>query len=417
MPKNDNNNKKYKIITSIEDDAPYGDINWCSISFLTPQKIEKTKFLDIKGFKIHNGYNSGELANNDAKMIKEKNKNHDVYISQLGKIYGWDDATKTDTIEYGDDKLNELEKTRKESIVKIQMMSEQFKAEYKTKFANINKDRVDVQKKRMHKQLYAKGLISKKEYELMLEENKPVAEIKEIATNLEQMDKEINECYSTDYLDENDSVCLKYGCITIFSPKNIGGLKTLCFKIRGLFQTPSELTRRVKKLQDLYPNDRIYTFEVGKWCAFSEKDGVDPLVQLKQLNYGMKIYLDNLQNENEEFEKRKASLMDKTEKESKVTQTNNRREKRRAKREAAKKKTTTSQSENIHNSQTNQTNQTNPTPVPTDSSTMPTDSIASIGNPEDDDAIQKILDYLDDPELRNKFVMDKSTLERMEVDV
>src|SRR5580700_1979901 len=117
------NDRRYKIITTIEDDVPVGDVNWCTVSFLTPHKLEKLKFLDIMGFKIHNGYSNIELALDDAKKIKEKNKNHDVYISQLGKIYAWDDATKTDSIEYDNDKLNDLEKTRKENIDKIKLIN------------------------------------------------------------------------------------------------------------------------------------------------------------------------------------------------------------------------------------------------------------------------------------------------------
>ena len=134
-------NKKYNIIEKIEDDAPFGNINCCTISFLTPQKIDSIKFLDVKGFRVHNGYNTHELANIDAKKIKDQKKNHDVYISELGKIYAWDDATKTDEVEYDDNKLNELEKTRRENIDKIKLMSEQFKNEYKTLHADSNSER------------------------------------------------------------------------------------------------------------------------------------------------------------------------------------------------------------------------------------------------------------------------------------
>jgi hypothetical protein len=396
-----NNNKKFKIITTIDDDAPAGNINWCTISFLTPQKLEKIKYLDVKGFKVHDGYNTGELANDDAKKIKEKNKNHDVYLSQLGKIYAWDDATKTDSVEYDDEKLNDLEKTRRENIDKIKLMGEQFDNEYKTLHANTNTDRIEAQKKRIQKKLYEKGLITQKEYEMIQEENKPVKEIKEMTLSLEKINVEMEECYKTDYLDENDQVGLKYGCISIYSPQHIKGLKTLCFKIRGLFQTMPELDKRIKKLQTLYPNDRIYRFEIGKWCPYTENDSIDGLILLKQLNYSMKCHLDNMEHEKEEFEKRKESLMQRTEQESKLIKEENRREKRKAKRDAAKKKKM-GIIDPVAQTQTN--------------NEMPVDTITSLGNAEDDKAIQKILDYLDDPELRNKFAADKSKLETMELD-
>lgn len=403
------NNKKFKIITTIEDDVPSGDINWCTLSFLTPNKVETSKYLDVYGFKVHNGYNTIELANDDAKKIKEKNKNYDVYLSQLGKIYAWDDATKTESVEYNDDKLNNLEKTRRENIDKIKLMGEQFKNEYKTLHANVSVDRVEAQRKRLQQKLYDKGMITQKEFDLIQEENKPVNEIRDKAASLEKMQEEMEECYKTDYLDENDPVGLKFGCMTIFSPKHIKGLSTLCFKIRGLFQTPAELNKRVKKLQSLYPNDRIYNFEIGKWCVFSENDHLDPLVSLKQLNYAMKCYLDNLEHEKEEFEKRKDKLKEQTEQESQIQLDKNRKEKKkekRAKREANKRR----KAEIVDAPETN-TSTTTTTTSTTEPVHVPT------GIPEDDDAIQKILTYLDDPELRDKFVAEKSTLQTMETSV
>ena len=404
-------NKKFKIISNIEDDAPFGDVNWCTISFLTPQKMPEMKYLDVLGFKVHNGYNTAELASDDAKRIKEKNKNHDVYLSQLGKIYAWDDATKTDSFEYGDEKLNDLERERRQNIDKTKLMIQQFENEHKHKNKNINAntdtEKIETQRKRMQKKLYDKGLITKQEYEMVQNENVPCKEIKDIAANLEKINLEMEKCFETDYLDENDPSALKYGCLTIFSPKHIGGLKTLCFKIRGMFQTVPELNKRIKKLQRLYPDDRIYNFEIGKWCSFSENDKVEPLVLQKQLNYAMKQYLDTLSTEQEEFEKRKESMKNKAEQEGKLVNAKNRREKRKAKRAAKKSKLAEANPETQKISNPEQTS--NP------KQTAPTDTITTFGDAEDDAAIQRIWNYLDEPELRNKFVTDKSKLETMEV--
>ncbi len=46
-------NKNYRMIKTIENDAPYGNINYYSISFLTPEKYDKTKWMTLLGFKIH----------------------------------------------------------------------------------------------------------------------------------------------------------------------------------------------------------------------------------------------------------------------------------------------------------------------------------------------------------------------------
>ena len=393
--------KKFKIITTIEDDAPSGDINWCTLSFSTPQKLEKLKFFDIRGFKVHTGCNTAELANDDAKKIKEKNKNHDVYLSQLGKTYAWDDATKTDSIEYGDDKLNELEKTRREQIDKIKLMSEQYTNEHKTIYANKLPDRTESARKKNQEKLHKIGKITQKELEMMQETNKSIEDIRDAAEKLNNLKAEIEECYKTDYLDENESIGLKYGCMTIFSPRHIGGLKTLCFKIRGLFQTPSELNRRIRKLKSLYPNDRIYKFEVGKWCVFSENDNADPLEMLKQLNYSMKCYLENLETEKEDFEKRKETLQAKTEQESKLTRAKNRKQKRKEKIQAAKNK-----KDGLVDKVANDN-----TPINKQNAPL----VDSMGNTADDAAIQNILDYLDEPELRNKFPANNTTTSIVDV--
>lgn len=386
-------NTKYHIISSIENDAPTSGVNWCTISFLTPQNIEKTKYLDAKGFKVYDGYNTEELAKDDAKNIKEHNKNHDVYISQIGKIYAWDDSTKTEQIEYEDQKLNDLEKTKKENDDKIKLMKEQFKNEYTTTQAtNTEKTKAEELRQKYQKKLYEKGLITKQEYDLMMDENKPGKDVKEIVLQLEKIKDEVEEAYQTDYLDETKPTGLKYGCMSIYSPKHIGGLKTLIFKVRGLYQTPAELARRIKKLQTLYPNDRIYQFEIGKWCVFSEKDGIDTTILLKQLNYSMKCYLEKMELQTKEFEERKQSLVDKTKKEANTIKKLNRNQRRKEKREAKKART-----ENVD------TRDTNIPTVQKSESITSLDSLTSMGDETDDAHIQQIFNFLDDPELRDKY--------------
>ena len=384
-------NKKYNIVKTIENDAPFGDINWCSISFLTPQKIETAKYLDVIGFKVHNGYNTMEMANEDAKKIKENNQCHDVYLSQIGKIYAWDDATKTDSVEYDNERLNDLDKSRRENLEKAKLIREQYKNEYSNICLNANTDRNEAQRKRLQKKLYDKGLITTQEYEMMQEINKPSKEVKDITLVINKMNEEIDKCSEIDYLDENDGIGLKYGCISIYSPKKIGGLKMLCFKIRGLFQTEEEVRKRISKLKVLYPDDSIYHFEVGKWTGFSEKD-LDQKILLKQLNYGMKCHKDNIEKEKEEFEKRKDTLQNQTEKEAQSVRRRNRRERKKDKKDKKNLKDVASE----------------PAAEP----------VAALGlNPEDNNAIQKIVDYLEDPELHNKYSVDKSCMQTVEVDL
>ncbi|AFX92507.1 hypothetical protein CE11_00480 [Megavirus courdo11] len=413
------NKSQFKIIPTIEEDAPFGDVNYCTMSFFSSDKVDKTKVLNIKAFKIHNGYNNFEIADTDAKDIKKKMPNHDIYALNLGKLYPWDDATRSDAIEYDDEKLNELEKTRKENIDKIKLMNQQFKNEQKTVYANVNNEKLKDQKRRLREKLYEQGKITKQEYDMLVDEDKTVNQVKDVLSEIDKLRDEIEEANKHDYLDENPSVGLKFGCISLYSPKNIKNIDGLYFKVRGLFQTQNQLAKRVRELEKLYPHDKIYTFEVGKWSVYSDNN-LDHDLLLKQLNYCMKCYLDNLVNEREEFEKRKQRLQENTEQESKIVKLRNRQEKRRAKREEAKKAkqgkssntsgTTTSASTSLSSN-----DNTNTSDNRTD--TIISDKPKFVGNEEDNIAIQNIYDYINDPELANRFDYDKSQCQTTRVDV
>jgi len=383
-------NKKYQRV-KLENDAPSGSVNFCTISFLTPSKVKKTKHFTVRGFKIYGGYNTEQQAKDDVKKIKEANDKHDVYVCELGKIYSWDDSTKTDEIDYGDKKLNELELTRRENMEKISLMKEQFKNEKKTIYANDVSQKLKSCRERLQKKLLDKGLITKKEYDMLQETKDTVQNTRQIMEDMEKMKDEIDECYKTDYLDETKTTTgLKCGCMTIFSPKNVGGIQSYCLKIRGLFDCVEDLQKRVRELQRKYPHDRIYTFEVGLWTVYTDDVTLDQVTMLKQLNFCMKCYLDHLEIEAEEFEKRKESL-------KKTTETDARKVKNASKKQSATKELTTKQQISASNS------------VPS--------TVTNVGNASDKQAIQKILNYLDDPELRGKYTVDSSAMETVEVNL
>lgn len=402
--------KKYKIIDTIPPDAPFGYINWVTISFLTPQKSEKTKFLDVIGFKIHNGYTIEEIANADAKRIKSINKYHDLFSAELGKLYEWDNLAQSENIEYEDSKLNDLEKTRRENAAKLKLMREQFNNEKSNGInpnanSSSNSVRMQEQLKRMRQKLYKEGKITKKELELMQEKNKPLSEIKVEAEEKVRIEAEAEEAFKVDYLDENEPVPLKFGCISIFTPKSVGNLKHPCFKIRGLFQTSEELEARISQLEKLYPDDRIHRFNIGQWTVYSDSTTIDGSQMLKQLNYAMKCHLESIATEKEDFEKRKDTMTTNAENEAKATKIKNRKERKKAKKQAKKP-------------------DQDPVPVQTPTS-APTKSIADVASTNhalqdgpDAAAIQNIMDFLRDDELLNKYVtepQDKSNAMVVEI--
>jgi len=351
--------KKFNIVTKLENDAPFGQINLCTISFLTPEKVDKSKYLDIYGFKVYSGYNNMEMANADAVKIKNDNKNHDVYISEIGKIYSWDDATKADSLEYDNLKLNSLEKTRREHVAKAKLMAEQYKNDIKHKTNNSNVERKSAQIERMQNKLYSQGKITKKELEMITKQNKTVNEIKEEAQIRSVADKEMEEAFLTDYLDESETSGFKYGCITIYSPDYVNGLNMVCFKVRGLFELLEEAQERIERLKKISPKDRCWIFEVGKWNVYSCVDDIPPETQLKKLNYAMKCHLDNMVVENEKFDKRVKDELAKSEKET--TERNNK--------------------------------------IIEDKLEKPKPNVKSVGKTEDDKNIESIFNFLKDDEI------------------
>lgn len=389
-------NKKYKIIDTILADAPYGYINWLTISFLTPQKEEKTKYLDVVGFKVHNGYTNEESAKDDAKRLKTINNNHDIFAIELGKIYSWDDISKSDNIEYDNTELNELERTRRENADKLKLMREQFSNEKANPFP-VN-TRMEDQLKKMRDKLHREGKISQREYDLMQETNKPLNEIKVEASERERMEGEIEEAWKTDLLLDNDPVPLKFGCISIFTPKNIGNLKQPCFKIRGLFQVESEMEERLSQLEKLYPNDAIYKLEIGKWMVYSDSKTLQGEILLKQLNYAMKMYLDMLATEKKNYEERKDKMVSEAETQANVRKHKNKKERREEKKNKRKPQEAVSLTSAKPNP-----NSTKP-PVPEPTVPKPKkDENHSLRKGTDETIIKNMMDFLNDDELRGKF--------------
>lgn len=391
-------NKKYKVIDTIPPDAPFGYINWVTISFLTPQKTEKTKFLEVIGFKIHNGYTVEEIANADAKRLKTINKNHDIYTIELGKLYAWDDITQSENVEYDDTKLNDLEHTRRENADKLKLMREQFKNEHSIGLSNTPDSRLEERQKQMRLKLYREGKITQKEYELMQEKSKPLEEIKLEAKEKMRLEEEATEAFKTDYLDVNEPVPLRYGCISIFTPKKIGNLKFPCFKVRGLFQTKEDLDVRTSQLKKLYPDDPIFVFELGIWTVYSDSNTLSGEKSLMQLNYAMKSHLDTLATEEEEFEKRKTEKVTDIKNQANVTKAKNKKEARQNKRQLKLDK-----KNGVKPASTEQSATTTSTTTSAPKKPAPKNQVNHSLKGVDDIAIQNIMDYLRDDGSKDRF--------------
>ena len=169
-------------------------------------------------------------------------------------------------------------------------MKEQYGNEMKGITIGDEKVRKEAIQTKFEDKLHSRGIISTREMERVKELMKTEKPKEEEKVDLS---KEINEAFKTDYLLEEEPVALKYGCLSIYDPANIGGLKELIIKNRGMFQTMKALEKRVRELKRLYPEDRIYTYEIGKWMPYVSTD-MPGEEQLRKLNYCMKCYLEYL---------------------------------------------------------------------------------------------------------------------------
>lgn len=312
--------KKYNIVNSFEDDIPYDAIIYCSISFIGVDKIDKINFLQIRGFKIHNGYTSVEAAAEDAAKLRLKMPNHDIYIAPIGKFLKWDDINSSEQIDYQASneedtrKLNDMELKRREGRDKYDLILQQEKNERHNIKTQRAADKYNTLVDRLHK----KNKLSCRDAEIIKSHEQKFILDPDYNNKYASIKPDIDEAYKTDYLDVNDPVPLKYGCVTIYSPYKIKGLKEHYIKIRGLFRNVNTLSKRTKKIEADYPNDPgSYKCEVGKWSPYSDMElGTDEI--LSQLNYCMKCYYDKLNDEEKEFKERMEKI-----KKLKEEQTNN----------------------------------------------------------------------------------------------
>ena len=434
MEKTDTNSTKNSIKVSIENDAPFGNMPYYNISFLSATRIEKlADWYPVRGFKVYNGYITREQADTDAREIKKVNDNHDIFVSEMGHVYAWDDSTKASEVDYSNDKMNELEKKRRENIDQTALMREQFKNELKVDNINPNdpSSRKDKLMDKYRNKLLNSGKISKQQYELAQLYNTSTANVKSKADEIEEIEKEIMQL-EKDYLDESPPTGLKFGCLTVYSPIRVIGLSNYCFKIRGLFDSKDELDKRIRKLKAMYPNDRIYAFEVGKWCSLSEPENLEN--PNSYLNYLMKSHLDKIEVDNEEFEKRKNEGVKKNEDHAKLQSLENRQRKRAEIRKNKKQRKMAKNATNSTDStdSTDSTNTTSATSSSTQSSTQTVVSesstvqksdikatpVDSVINESDRTEIENLANFLDDPELRNRFGTNNNpNAERMEINL
>jgi hypothetical protein len=388
--------KQRVIIDTIRPDAPHGNINFVTLSFLTPQNVTKTKHVDIRGFKIYGGYINEDLAKAAGAKIKQENPSHNVFVAQMGELYDWDNVNNTDEMDYGDSKQNAIEKNRRADADKTRLIKQQLANDLQAQAqAKIQTDRRKQINAKLANKLHAKGLLTRNEKER--EDNRSTERDAKAAQTLHEkeecirnMDEQMEECFKTDYLDVHPHAGHQFGCISFYSPKRIGGLKQLCFKVRCLSETPERLQKRIQAFKKSTPNEPLAIFEVGKWHPYHETQDNLTEQALKQLNYCMCHYIESIKIEAQEFEARKKAEIEKA---------------------AEKNAETKNKNEELASEDTNPDENTTATSASASASKF----LATL-DAKDQAAIADLMAYLDDPELRDRTKV-SGPLEQMVIDV
>jgi hypothetical protein len=319
------NKKNYNIINEIPNDETDSTIFY-NISFLSQNKIYGSNGLDVNGFIVYDAYCTEKEAEAHIKLIKTSNDKHDIYLSQIGKLYAWDDSSKTDVTVYGNKKLNDMEKGRKENEDKLNVFKQQIKNEYQNKInSHIKKNReaVGVQKlkEKFRKKMHEKGnltvddvnRVERLEHNIIKKEKQKTnvtqtqtSVLKDVSPAQLDLEKLVSDESVNDNLFEVTGSTYKYGIMTFYSPKNIKGLDQLCYKVRAMSQKKNRIEKLAKKIHKEHPSDNLCFFQVGKWSPYVDNvTHVPNQFTLDKLNYLMKLHNDAIEKEVIEFTKRK----------------------------------------------------------------------------------------------------------------
>lgn len=372
------------IINKLKNDVPIKQSHF-TISFLDSNTYPELTNYNILSFKVYNAYTDSTEAQSDAKNIRENITNHDIFVGKIGCIHNWNDVQTVDDVIYGVEKLDAMEKKKKENDNTKKIVTEQYKTElnnFRSQFdinAN-NKKKVIDRQNILRSILHDRGTMTNSE----IENYNKIAESYNLATEsskpTSELDEEAKKYSDTDYLDVFENPTYNFGIISIYTPKILKGLTQPVFKIRGLYQErdPNNPTLTQKKLDIINDKDGElkrfnFIFQVGYWTphCFETKD--DAILSETRLNYLMKFHLDQIKKDQERINNEIEQAKNNSKKASKKL------------RKKDKKNTTTIDD------------------TPKTSTPVEDEIFKDIGTEEDKQIIDEIAEYLKEPELLDKF--------------
>ena len=112
-----------------------------------------------------------------------------------------------------------------------------------------------------------------------------------------------------DYLTDDPPINnQKWACVSLITPELVKGCTKRFIKVRGIYGNKDRAIDRCKQLSQIDSIYGVYTVEVGKWIAWSDKKNDDRDLN-DLLNNLMKIYLNERANSIKRYEKRKEDLV------------------------------------------------------------------------------------------------------------
>jgi hypothetical protein len=149
---NIDDNKIYKEIDYLTEDAPIPNQQWMCISFLSPEGIKNCK---IRGLKVRGVYSTKDSADKRAKNLQELDPDHHVFVGEVGKWLPWNpDPDDVQDQIYKEKELQDLMKAYKENQEKGKQEHHKRKDDLLKK--SVQDERQRKQKERLRAKLKAK---------------------------------------------------------------------------------------------------------------------------------------------------------------------------------------------------------------------------------------------------------------------
>jgi Family of unknown function (DUF5832) len=254
---------------------------YCNVSMLTPnsfpmhKRTDEVKNQQVYGIKLHGCFSSEEELRKQSEKLQQIDKLHDIFPCDINGLHEFDvdindDVYKNSKIVYREERLN---KCLNNEFVNDVMETEE--EQQPTVSEPINFENID----------FSKFDNSTKFFNFPIEKQN----------------------YACVFF-YTDKMCSKF-------PHLIKGKKIPLFRVLGFFEKMSDAQQFVYFKRNEYPF--IFTFEVGKWCAFDidilkNCDGTKLNEKTQSLNNYKKLFIDILKEEGMEEKERKERTLNET---------------------------------------------------------------------------------------------------------